>query len=54
MKYCFEKYEISNKGQTFLGYATASGDSAEEAREKILSKAGENIILAQIYLPQEL
>lgn len=53
MKYCFEKYEFSNRGRIFLGYEIVNAASNEEAREKAQIKTGDNIFLAQIFIHQD-
>jgi len=53
MKYCFEKYEFSNRGRMFLGYESVNASSLEEARSIAQQKAGDNIFLAQIFIYQE-
>lgn len=54
MKYVFELYEFGKRGRIFLGYKSVVASSSEEAREMIKSKIDENVVLAQIYIPQEL
>lgn len=51
-KYCFEKYEFSNRGRIFLGYETVFANSTEEAREIAQQKVGD-LTLAQIFVYQE-
>ena len=53
MKYVFEKYEFNNRGRIFLGFQQVEANSIEEAREIAQQKAGDNITLAQIFVPQE-
>lgn len=52
MKYVFEKYEFSKRGRVFLGYESITASSSEEAKSIVQEKVGDNIILAQIYIPQ--
>ena len=52
MKYTFEKYEFSEKGRVFLGYNTVNAETSEEAKELAQQKLGEDIFLAQIFVPQ--
>jgi len=52
MKYCFEKYEFGNRGRVFHGFETVIADSVEEAREIAQTKVGDDVFLAQIYIPQ--
>ena len=51
-KFAFEKYEFNNRGRIFKGYQTVEAFSLEEAKELAQAKAGEEITLVQIYLPQ--
>jgi len=53
MKYVFEKYEFSKRGRIFKGFETIQASSVEEARETVQNKVGSEIVLAQIYVPQE-
>jgi len=53
MKYCFEKYEFSNQGKTFLGYLPVDASSNEEAKQIAQDKVGDSVVLTQIYIPQE-
>jgi len=53
MKYCFEKYEFTERGRIFLGYEQTQASSSQEAREKIQEKVGENITLTQIFVNQD-
>jgi len=53
MKYCFEKYELSNRGRIFKGFEQVNANSVEEAREIAQQKAGDNITLAQIFIHQD-
>lgn len=52
MKYVFEKYEFGDRGRIFIGYASAEASSSEEAKIKIQEKVGNEIVLAQIWVPQ--
>lgn len=54
MKYCFEMYskvnELTNK---FLGYKLITAESTEQAYLSAKESVGEDIMLAQIWIPQE-
>lgn len=53
MKYTFEKYEFGDRGRIFLGYYTVQANSNEEAKEIAQAKVGNDIFLAQIFIPQD-
>jgi hypothetical protein len=53
MKYLFEKYVTNERGRVFLGYEAVVSDSTENARLSVLNKVGQDITLAQVYVPQE-
>lgn len=53
MKYVFEKYEFGERGRIFLGFETVFSDSTENALLSVQERVGEDITLAQIWVPQE-
>jgi len=54
MKYLFEMYEFGKKGQIFLGYKSIVASNNEEAKTIAEANLPEGVMLAQIYISQEL
>lgn len=51
MKYVFEKYEFGKRGRVFLGYESVEAQDPYEAKDVLQIKVGEDVVLAQIYIP---
>lgn len=52
-RFCFEMYQVTERGLKFKGYKTIIAESTEQALLSAQDSVDEDIKIAQIYIPNE-